>query len=65
MAVLLIAEHDNASLSDLTAKAMSAAQAIGSDVDVLVAGKGCGAAAEEAAKLDGARKVLVAEADAL
>jgi electron transfer flavoprotein alpha subunit len=40
MAILLVAEHDNASLSDQTAKALSAALKIGSDVDVLVAGKG-------------------------
>ncbi|MCT8974527.1 electron transfer flavoprotein subunit alpha/FixB family protein [Microbaculum marinisediminis] len=65
MAVLLIAEHDNAALSDMTAKAMSAAQAIGSDVDVLVAGQGCAAVAEDAAKLAGARKVLLAESGAL
>ncbi|WP_436644112.1 electron transfer flavoprotein subunit alpha/FixB family protein [Microbaculum sp. FT89] len=65
MAVLLIAEHDNAALSDMTAKAMSAAQAIGSDVDVLVAGQGCAAVAEDAAKLAGARKVLLVEAGAL
>jgi len=65
MAVLLIAEHDNSALSEMTAKAMSAAKAIGADVDVLVAGSGCRAVADEAAKLDGARKVLVADADAL
>jgi electron transfer flavoprotein alpha subunit len=65
MAILLIAEHDNTDISDLTAKAMSAALAMGSDVDVLVAGKGCSAAADAAAKLSGARKVLLAEADAL
>ena len=35
MAILLIAEHDNATLSDQTAKALSAALQIGSDVDVL------------------------------
>jgi electron transfer flavoprotein alpha subunit len=65
MAILLIAEHDNASLSDQTAKALSAALKIGSDVDVLVAGKGAKAAADAAAKLKGARKVLLAEADEL
>ena len=65
MAVLLIAEHDNSALSEMTAKAMSAAKAIGADVDVLVAGSGCRAVAEEAAKLDGARKVILADADAL
>ncbi len=65
MAVLLIAEHDNSALSEMTAKAMSAAKAIGADVDVLVAGSGCRAVADEAARLDGARKVLLADADAL
>jgi len=65
MAILLIAEHDNATLSDQTAKALSAALQIGSDVDVLVAGKGAKAAADAAAKLKGVRKVLLAEADEL
>jgi electron transfer flavoprotein alpha subunit len=65
MAILLIAEHDNASLSDQTAKALVAALKIGSEVDVLVAGKGAKPAAEAAAKLKGARKVLLAEADEL
>jgi electron transfer flavoprotein alpha subunit len=62
MAILLIAEHDNQSLSDQTAKALSAAQKIGSDIDVLVAGNGAKAAADAAAKLSGVRKVLLAEA---
>jgi electron transfer flavoprotein alpha subunit len=62
MAILLIAEHDNATLSDQTAKALSAAQKIGSDIDVLVAGNGAKAAADAAAKLSGVRKVLLAEA---
>ena len=65
MAILLIAEHDNASLSDQTAKALSAALKIGSDVDVLVAGKGAKGAADAASKLKGVRKVLLAEADEL
>ncbi len=65
MAVLLIAEHDNSELKDLTAKTMSAAKAIGGEVDVLVAGKGCAGVADAAGKLDGVRKVLLAEADAL
>ena len=65
MATLLIAEHDNASLSDQTAKALSAATKLGGDVDVLVAGKGAKPAAEAAAKLKGVRKVLLAESDAL
>ena len=65
MAILLIAEHDNASLSDQTAKALTAALKIGSDVHVLVAGKGAKAAADAAAKLGGVSKVLLAEADEL
>ena len=65
MAILLVAEHDNATLSDQTAKALSAAAKMGSDVDVLVAGKGAKAAADAAAKLTGVRKVLLAEAGEL
>jgi electron transfer flavoprotein alpha subunit len=61
MAILLIAEHDNATLSDQTAKAMSAASAIGGDVHVLVAGHNAKPAADEAARLDGAKKVLLAD----
>ncbi len=63
MTTLLIAEHDNASLKDATAKALNAARQLGGDVHVLVAGKDCAAAADSAAKLDGVAKVLVAEAD--
>ncbi|HUU25749.1 MAG TPA: FAD-binding protein [Methyloceanibacter sp.] len=62
MAVLLLAEHDNAALAPATAKALTAAREFGSDVDVLVAGEGCKAVAEDAAKLEGVRKVLLADA---
>lgn len=62
MAVLLLAEHDNMGLNEATAKAMSAANQLGCDVHVLVAGADCGAVAEAAAKLDGASKVLLADA---
>ena len=61
MAILLLADHDNVSLSDQTAKALTAASKIGSDVHVLVAGAGAKAAADQAAKLSGVTKVLVAE----
>ena len=61
MPILLVAEHDNKSLKDATAKALSAAKAIGPEVHVLVAGKDCRPAAEAAAKLAGVAKVLVAE----
>ncbi|MFT4276395.1 MAG: FAD-binding protein [Rhodopseudomonas sp.] len=64
MATLLIAEHDNSQLKDATNKAMTAAAALGGDVHVLVAGQGCKAAADAAAKLQGAAKVLLAEAPA-
>ena len=62
MSVLLLADHNNATLGSATLKAMSAAKALGGDVHVLVAGASCGAVAEQAAKLDGAAKVLVADA---
>ena len=65
MAVLLIAEHDNEALNELTAKAASAATAIGSPVHVLVAGRNCGPVGDEAAKLAGVDKVLVADDDSL
>jgi electron transfer flavoprotein alpha subunit len=61
MAVLLLAEHNNSALNAATAKALSAARALG-DVHVLVAGSGCGGVAQAAAKLDGVSKVLLADA---
>jgi electron transfer flavoprotein alpha subunit len=61
MTVLLIAEHDNKTLKDSTNKALTAAKALGGDVHVLVAGKGCRAVADAAAKLDGVKKVLIAD----
>jgi electron transfer flavoprotein alpha subunit len=64
MATLLLAEHDNASLKDPTLKALTAAVALGAPVTVLVAGAGCGAAAEAASKLAGVAKVLVADGPA-
>jgi electron transfer flavoprotein alpha subunit len=64
MATLLIAEHDNKTLKDATHKALTAAKALGGDVHVLVAGKGCRPVAEAAAKLAGVSKVLIADGDA-
>jgi electron transfer flavoprotein alpha subunit len=61
MPTLLIAEHNNAVLKDSTAKALTAAKAIGTEVHVLVAGKACRPVAEAAAKLDGVAKVLLAD----
>jgi electron transfer flavoprotein alpha subunit len=65
MSILLVAEHDNTALGASNAKAMSAAKALGGDVHVLVAGANCKAVAEAAAKLDGAAKVLLADAPQL
>lgn len=65
MAILLLAEHDNQSLSDQTAKALTAALAITGDVDVLVAGHNAKSAADSATKLKGVRKVLLVENTAL
>jgi electron transfer flavoprotein alpha subunit len=61
MTTLLLAEHDNKILKDATHKALTAAKALGADVHVLVAGKGCRPVAEAAAKLDGVSKVLLAD----
>ncbi|TBC92105.1 electron transfer flavoprotein subunit alpha/FixB family protein [Rhizobium leguminosarum] len=65
MTILLLADHDNASLSDQTAKTLTAASKIGGDVHVLVAGKAAKPAADAAAKLAGVSKVLLAESDEL
>jgi len=61
MSILVIADHDNGSLKPVTLNVLAAATAIGGDIDVLVAGEGCGAAAEAAAKAAGVAKVLVAD----
>ncbi len=61
MSILVIAEHDNASLKPATLHAVTAAAAIGGDVHVLVAGSGCAAAADAAAKVAGVAKALVAD----
>jgi electron transfer flavoprotein alpha subunit len=62
MSTLLIAEHDGSTIKDATAKALTAAKALGVPVHVLVVGEGCKAAAGSAAKLDGVAKVLLADA---
>lgn len=61
MSILVIAEHDNASINGATLNTVTAAKAIGGDITVLVAGEGCAAAGEAAAKIDGVSKVLVAD----
>jgi electron transfer flavoprotein alpha subunit len=61
MSTLVIAEHNNSTLAPVTRNVVAAAKAIGNEITVLVAGSGCGAVAEEAAKVDGVAKVLVAD----
>ena len=65
MTTLLLAEHDDATIKESTARALTAAMALGGDVHVLVAGKDCRVAATAAAKLAGVAKVLHADGDAL
>lgn len=62
MAILILAEHDNSELAKSTLNAVGAASNIGGDIHVLVAGSGCGAVADSAAKIDGVGKVLKADA---
>ncbi len=61
MAALVLAEHNNKTLGDATAKTVTAAIAVSTPVHVLVAGEGCGAVAEAAAKIAGVEKVLLAD----
>ena len=61
MAVLVIAEHDNKTLKEATARTVAAAAQVGGPVHVLVAGAGAIAAAEAAAKIAGVEKVLYAD----
>jgi electron transfer flavoprotein alpha subunit len=62
MATLLLAEVANGALSDMTARALTAALELGAPVDILVTGHNVGAAAESAAKLQGVAKVRLADA---
>jgi len=62
MTTLLVAEHDASGLKDVTARALTAAKALGAPVHVLVLGAGAAAAAQAAARLDGVAKVLTADA---
>ena len=64
MSILVVAEHDNAALRPVTLSVVAAAQAIAEGFDILVAGAGCGAVAEEAARIGGVGKVLLADAPA-
>ncbi|MFT5605454.1 MAG: electron transfer flavoprotein alpha subunit [Paracoccaceae bacterium] len=61
MSILVIADHDNTEIKGATLSTVAAAQAIGGDVVVLVAGEACGSAAEAASKIAGVNKVLSAD----
>ncbi len=65
MAVLVIADHDGATVRDTTHKTVTAAAKIGGDIDILVVGEGAKGAADAAAKIKGVRKVLLAESAGL
>ena len=65
MAVLLVADHDNTTLNETTAKTLAAAVKISPEVDILVLGSGAKAVADQAAKLSGVRKVLLGDSPAL
>lgn len=62
MAILVIAEHDNAALKAATLNTVAAAQKLGSEIHVLVAGSGCAAVAQAAATLAGVTRVKHADA---
>lgn len=62
MAILVIAEHDNASLRSATLNTVTAACKLGADIEVLVAGAGCKGVAEQAAAVAGVTKVRLADA---
>ena len=61
MSVLVVAEHDNQELKQATNVVVAGAQAVGGDIDVLVAGEGCAAVADAAAKIPGVARVLLAD----
>jgi len=61
MKTLIVAEHDNQTLKAATLNAVAAAQQLGGDIDVLVVGSGCQAAADAAAALPGVASVLLAD----
>ena len=61
MSTLVIAEHDNDSMNIATLNSVAAAQAMGGDIDILVVGTACQAAAAQAAQVPGIGKVIVAD----
>ena len=65
MSILVVAEHDNQSIKPATLNTVAAAAKLGGDVTVLVAGQGCEAAGQAAAKIAGVSKVIVADGASL
>ncbi len=61
MSILVVAEHTNRALSPVTRAAVTAARAIDADVQLLVAGSECSAAADQAASIEGVSTLLVAD----
>ena len=61
MSILVIAEHDNTSLSPATLNTISAAKEIGSDIDILVAGSGCANVGKEASQIPNVKSILLAD----
>ena len=61
MSILVIAEHDNTSLSPATLNTISAAKEIGSDIDILVAGSGCANVGKEASQIPHVKSILLAD----
>ena len=65
MGILIVAEHDNSGLKPATLNTVAAAREIGGDVDMLVAGSGCGAVAEAASLVAGVSRVLITDSPEL
>ena len=61
MSILVVVEHDNQAVNAATLNTLAAARQIGGDIHLLVAGEKCGAAANAAAALEGATKILSAD----
>ena len=61
MKTLIVAEHDNQTLKAATLNAVAAAQQLGDDIDILVLGSGCQAAADAAAAVPGVASVMLAD----
>ena len=64
MSILVIAEHDNQELKSSTLNVVTAAHALGSEIDILVAGSDCSSVAESATKIPSINKVLMADSEA-